>query len=116
MEESRLQDGFVAAAVDHGRHTEAGESRLTNSAHDRLMKILAELRKLPDRGQRVLSELLGHQDPSVRTWAATYLLPYREPRAVDALESVGAGTGLVALGSRMVLQEWRAGRLRLIHP
>ena len=46
------------------------------------------------------------------SWAALYLLPYREREAVQALDRVAHGdTGLVGLGAKTTLAEWRAGRL-----
>ncbi len=53
-------------------------------------------------------------DPSehVRCWVASQLLGTGDASGIAVLEASAAGEGLRAFASRMVLQEWRAGRLR----
>ena len=70
------------------------------------------LRSLPDSGQQFLRSCLADNDPSVVSWAAFYLLPFKEAEAVKALERVAKGdTRLIAFNAEITLDEWRAGRL-----
>lgn len=103
---------YLKAAIDHGRATMSGDPDACNVAHDRIMGALAVLRKLPDRGEAPLVKLASHTDESVRTWAATHLLPLNEPLACNVLEDVATGASIVAFGARVVLREWRSGHLR----
>ena len=95
------------AATDHGDHEDA------NTAHDALMRALAVLRESPDRGRSVLTGLLEHEDPHVRCWAATHLLPLNEEAAVRALEALTSEPPFVGFNAKMVLREWKAGRLKV---
>ena len=106
-------ESYLNAAVDHGGATQSGDAKACNLAYDRIIAALTILRKLPDRGEAALSELVNHPDESVRTWAATHLLPLDEISACKALEDVAKGAGLVAFDAMMVLKEWRTGRLKL---
>lgn len=107
-------DKFARAASEHGVHTNAGNARAGNRAHDRIVKALRELQDQPDRGESALLALTVHPDESVRVWAATQLLPLREDASLPVLESVAAGHGLVPFSADMVLKEWRAGRLKVL--
>ncbi len=95
------------AATDRGDHEEA------NAAHDALIRALAALRDSSDRGRSALTGLLGHEDPYVRCWAATHLLPLDEEAATRALEALTSEPPFVGLDAEMVLREWRAGRLKV---
>ena len=103
---------FLRAARLHGFHTVNGWPRQTNAAYERAVAARNVLRTLPDRGQRFLLGCLADSDLSVVSWAAFYLLPYRERAAVRALKRVAlSDTFLIGLGAETTLEEWRAGRL-----
>jgi hypothetical protein len=105
---------FVKAAIDHGKYTMSGNSRLCNRAYDKIIQSLRVFRKLSDEGKSTLAALIAHPDDSVKTWASTYLLPLEEKVALSVLESVASRSGLIAFDARMVIKEWSAGRLKLI--
>jgi hypothetical protein len=53
--------------------------------------------------------------PSVTMWAALFLLGSHESEAVAGLERVAAaGARLVSSTAQTTLDEWRAGRLRVV--
>jgi hypothetical protein len=91
----------------------SGNSAASNRAHDRLHRALRELRTQPDRGETTLLGLVNHANESVCGWAATHLLPLTPDVAIAVLERLASGSGDVAFDARMVLKEWRAGRLKL---
>lgn len=69
---------------------------------------------MPDKGENFLIGLLEGDDPSVVTWSALHLLPFRESEAVLALQkATEAAHPLIAFGAEMTLKEWRAGRLKV---
>jgi hypothetical protein len=100
----------VRSAAEHGAATDRGDHEGANAAHDRLMRALTQLRGAPDRGRFALTGLLSHEDPSVRCWAATHLLPVDEHTATHALEILVSESRFDA---SIVLREWKAGRLKL---
>lgn len=106
-------DTFVAGAVEHGRYTIQGQSRKTNAAYRKLHRAREAMRAQEDGGEAALLAMLNHPDPSVRAWAALYLLPSNESAALLALDDIGKGVGLIALGARTTALEWRAGRLKV---
>jgi hypothetical protein len=79
-----------------------------------VIRALKALRKTPER-ELALLPLLDHEHASVRSWAATYLLPVDEAKAIPVLESLAsARRGFVALSAEMVLKLWRKGELKLL--
>jgi hypothetical protein len=112
--DENLKTEFVEAAVDHGRFTESGDSKRANKAHDKVIKALSKMKKLPDHGKGLLTFLLEHESDAVRGWAATYLLPLNENSAIDTLREIASGSGFVAFDCEMVLKLWKAGTLRLV--
>jgi hypothetical protein len=110
-----LSEDFRIAAVAHGLGTREGRPEDTSAAYKLKLAVLAQLRKLPDRGQAIFESLLEDPDPAVRSAAACQLLPFNEELAISALEKVVAmgDHPLIRFGARMILTEWRAGRLKL---
>jgi len=106
-------NSFIAAATNHGRHTVGGDPRRANSAYRELRQAGDRIRTQSDDGQRTFQTLLDHADPSVRTWAAFFLLASLPDRALAVLGDIGSEQGLIALGARTTASEWRAGRLQV---
>ena len=108
------KDRYIAEAAEHGRCTESGDFKRGNAAYDRMKVALAELRRHTDRGELVLIGLLNHPNEWVRLGAATHLLPLRAELATTILEKLASGPRSDAeFNARMVLREWRAGRLNV---
>jgi hypothetical protein len=108
------KDRYIAAAAEHGCCTESGDYKRGNAAFDRTIAALAELRGRADRGESVLIELLNHPNGWVRLGAATHLLPLQAELASTILESLASGPrSQLEFNARMVLREWRAGRLNV---
>jgi hypothetical protein len=104
---------YIAHAKVHGEASETGDYKTGNKAYKQKHIALAELRKLPDRGEAALMSLLDHPHLWVRESAATHLLPLREELACAALEQMLMSSNKhVADDAKMVLQEWRNGRLK----
>lgn len=91
-----------------------GDAPATNRAHKKLMSALREIRETPDKGASFLANQLRSENPSVVTWSALHLLPYRQDDAVLALQKVAeTAPPLISFGAEMTLKEWRAGRLKI---
>jgi hypothetical protein len=102
---------YAEAAAQHYSAISAGNSALAKRADADLFRALKELRALPDHGISDLISLSGHADVGVQVWAATHLLPYAEGMATSILEFACVQKGFAAFDAKMVLREWRAGRL-----
>ncbi len=103
---------YVTAALKHGASVHSGDSVSANRAYREKMKALRELREAPARGEHVLSELTNHPDDWVKVSASTHLLPLSPSQACSVLEKVAAGQpSLARFNARIVLEEWKAGRL-----
>jgi hypothetical protein len=108
------KDRYIAAAAEHGRCAESGDYKRGNKAFDRVLAAIAELQRYVDRGESVLTELLNHPNGWVSLGAATHLLPLRAELASKVLEDLASGPrSEVAFNARMVLREWRLGRLNV---
>ncbi|CAN5692884.1 hypothetical protein BH11PSE3_BH11PSE3_39320 [soil metagenome] len=110
----KAEEIYIAKAIEHGRCTESGDFTMGNAAFDRMEAALAELRRHDDRGASVLIGLLTHSNGWVRLEAATHLLPLQPEVACEALKKLEAGPqSYIEHGAKMVLQEWRAGKLKV---
>lgn len=113
MEARQLLDRYVAAAEAHLSASVEGDHVRANAAHRRLHATLRQLRKLGPEGTDALRVAAQHQSPGVRCWAATHLLETHPDVAVPALQLLAAGENpFVAFSARMVIEEFRKGRLQ----
>jgi hypothetical protein len=109
------KDRYIAAAVEHGRCTESGDYKRGNAAFDRMKVTLTELRGRADKGESILMELLNHPNGWVRLDAAADLLPLRAELATTILENLASGPqSQLEFMAKMILREWRAGRLNVL--
>jgi hypothetical protein len=105
---------YVRAAEQHGESMERGDPKSANRAYDQLAEALRALRAMPDRGEAALRDLTNHQSDWVRVWASTDLLPLSEEQALTTLEDLATvESTFVRSDAKMVLKEWRAGRLKV---
>lgn len=104
---------YLAAAALHGASAIEGEYRVTNRQARILIDVYCELRFRGLEAQRALLEFLDHADRGVRGWAAYHALEFAPEKGLPVLEELAMETGVLALDARMVLQEWRKGRLKI---
>lgn len=109
-----VKAALIEACMAHAGFTNTGDHKRSNKAHDRIIALLGDLKKLPDHGLELLLSLLENENKCVQAWAATYLLPIEEGAAINTLEGVAAGSGLDAFSARMVLKLWSEGTLQLV--
>lgn len=113
--EDRLEE-LVARYAEHARiHGEAqlaGDYKSANRNYKYIIRALELLSKNRERLQLV--PLLRHSDASVRTWAATHLLPLREELARQTLEIVvKEKIPIISHDASKVLEEWDKGTLTI---
>ena len=77
---------FVEACTRWGHYENYGTSRQCNKEFDSIQKIRERLKK--ENRLNELLELLDHENPYVRLYAATYTLPIATPRAEQTLENL----------------------------
>ncbi len=104
---------FEEAASAHSAATDNGDARKANRNWKRVVRAVSVLHKQNAIPQ--LFPLLGHLTAGVQVWAASYLLPVDEQMATIVLEEVANSNGIQSLGAGIVLEEWRAGRLKLVY-
>ena len=87
--------------------------RVHNAAADCVARVYRELRGRGVEAQRLLLPLLSDERPGVHGWAASHALEFAPVEAEMRLMAI-ANTEPFPFGfdAEMVLQEWRAGRLR----
>ena len=103
---------FVEACTRWGHYDNYGISKQCNKEFKNIRKMYETL-KQENRLDELL-ELLGHENPYVRLYAATYTLPIATQRAEQTLENLtGIIKSNVGFVARMTLQEWRNGHMKL---
>ena len=100
---------YVSNAIIHG---EATDVDCVNHANDEVLAALSEIRKCDDLGRSILTDLLSHENDSVRCWAATHLLKLDEQRARWVLQRLTKAKWPLGFTARIVLEEWRKGTLK----
>lgn len=102
---------FEQNALEHERATNDGDYKLANKSHSRIMKAIKFLKEA-DKVD-LLDLLLDHESLGVRSWAALYLLPICEEKAIDVLEEVAKDEGIRGLAAKTTIIEWRKGNLEV---
>jgi len=103
---------FVDAVTKHGAATEAGDHKTTNKQYRRYDSLRKHLEQKGEAGRHAIHALLEHSNPWVRMVAASTYLKYHEAEATKTLEALAKEKGIIGFDAKMVLHEWRAGRLR----
>ena len=110
----RDEYNYELAAASHGEATLIGDHQTANQSYSNIVKCLLNLRKHEDEGDASLLRLAHNKNPSIACWASTHLLATNESKAIDRLEQLATDeAGIIGFGAEMVLQEWRADRLKL---
>lgn len=107
-----LIDHYSRAAAAHSRATLEGDPKTANKNHDVIAAVYRELRQRGVESQRRLLALFGHRDAGVRQWAAAHALEFAPAEGERVLEEIAALAGRAGFDAKMILREWRAGRLR----
>lgn len=74
-------------------------------------KVICKIMEIPGWINGFLP-LLDDENPGVRLRAASILLPYETKRAEAALRKLCFTSGLIGFSAKMVLNEWRSGKLK----
>lgn len=101
---------YIDAARAHARE-KLRDPNAANREHARLVSAFHQLKALGDDGWRAIRDVTLHEEPEVRAWAATHLLQVEPKAASEVLEELSKLPGFVGFEAKMVLSEWRAGRL-----
>lgn len=107
-----LESAYRIHAKNHGTATQQGDYKLANKSHDELLKIKKRLYAFGEDGVAVLLRLLYDEDDAISCWAATHLLPIKPDEAMCVLSALSQKRGIIAFDAKMVLCEWKAGRLK----
>jgi hypothetical protein len=106
-------EAYIEAAKAHGDASEKGDHESANAQHDLIVQALRVLRSTPGGEGQALRSMLTHEDLHVRCWAATHFLRVDPEEAIAVLDGLTSARGVVGLNAKMVLSEWRKGRLEL---
>ncbi len=101
---------FRRAAIEKGDF--AVPAHRDHALHEEMANAWRCLDAAGDVGRASFRSLLADPSEHVRCWVASQLLGTGDATGIAVLEASAAGEGLRAFASRMVLPEWRAGRLR----
>jgi hypothetical protein len=111
--EEELINSFVQYATAHRELFLKSDIKGSNRAHDKLIQVAVKFRQLPDRGERMLRELIRSNHENVRTWAAYFLLTIDAKLAIRTMQDIAATTesATTQISNETTIKEWRAGRL-----
>lgn len=108
-----LIEVYRDAAIAHRSATREGDYKRANLAYERLMSVVRELRDRSNNEREVFLDLLDDPLIEVRGLVAAHALEFAPDKAEPVLEEIASGPeSLEEFSARMVLQEWRQGRLR----
>lgn len=93
-------------------HEQRHDARKANPLFIRLHGIYQQLRR-EQAGRDGIAALMEDENVGVRLKAATHSLGWAPNRAMDVLEEIQAGPGLVAVTAEYTLKAFREGKLKL---
>lgn len=113
VETQKLVEMLASAASDRGLALRAAEPRSANTLYKLMVTLYKEIKDRGLEAQRQILPLLRHENPNVRASAAYFALEFDPETAEPALERIlEEEHNMVGFSSRMVLQQWREGKLR----
>lgn len=102
---------FASACTLKGEYEEIGDSKNGNKQYKTINSIYLLLKK--ENRLDELLELLDHENPYVRSWAAGYILQISPLRAEKTLEELAnIKSRPVGFNAEMTLREWKKGNLK----
>ncbi len=104
---------YRISAENHGKATVEGDSVQANINHDKLVKLLHQIRQFGNEGDIALLSLTEDKNQSVRCWAATDSLRFDRGKAIKVLKYLAKEDGIIAFDAKMVLKEWKKGALKI---
>lgn len=111
--EGEIERELLEVASKRSQLLRAGEPKKANREYDKLHKMKARLRGLPDRGEAALKRIAATEDSEIQILAAALLLAIDEGFAIQLLERVRDNDpGLASLTAEMTIREWRKGSIR----
>ncbi len=104
---------FENAAIEQGKATYIGDHRKANRNYDKIRDVVSYLRK--NVALHELSIFYTHSNLSVRSWAASYLLPIDEKRSLQVLKEIANMEVFGSLDAKMTIKEWKNGNLKTFY-
>ena len=108
----RIEDAvqqFREAAIAKGEF--ASPAPRDHALHNAMAEAWRFLEAQSVEGRNAFRALLADQSPHVRLWVASQLLSQNILEAADVVEAEMLSGGPGGLTAKMILEEWRAGRL-----
>ena len=102
---------FIDAAVKHSKATEEGDYKTGNKCYNIIVEAANFLKSKNSLDK--LESLTGDASIGVRLWAAAYLLPLNEKKAIETLKAIINSGGIHAMTAEVTLNEWKNGNLKL---
>lgn len=100
---------FEKAAIEQGEAIKLGKHKKANRNYDKMKNVVIYLRN--NESLNRLSIFYVHPNVSVRTWAASYLLPLYEKESIRVLKEIVKMNILGSLDAEMTIKEWKKGNL-----
>lgn len=100
-----LTDKYIDGAKKYGIAITSGNSRDANKQHSIVEHVKESILLLGEVGEQALINLINHDEPYVRLWAAAHCLELDEIKAVICLKELAGHRGALGLYAAMNLSE-----------
>lgn len=105
----KLVQQFAESVIGQDRAIMDGDSKLGNRYAEKYIACFRKLSPFGDEGKEALSTLFHHENPGVRSMAATFLLKFKTDEALSVLREVASGKGLIAFEASESIKRWEEG-------
>jgi hypothetical protein len=103
-------NAITKSSIIHAQATEKGDYKTANKNYH-IIKDAIDYAKA-NGGSKQISELLEGEEVSVKVWVASFLLKEGETKSIRILEEIASKSiPLHSFNARMVLQEWKQGKI-----
>ncbi len=114
---SDYEKQFLEFAALHHDLSSDGKGELSNKAHGYATSAIGHLMQNKVEGISFLEKATQDTNPSVRLWAAAYLLPHNENVALGVLSQLKMNDvpWQVQTTSEVIVEQWKSGSLELVY-
>ena len=112
-DEQSLQLDLLRLGARRSEALRVGDVRHANMLYEAMYDITQQLRRLRDRGEAILKNVIKVADAESKTFAAAALLAVDEAYAIKILNEIASHeSGFVSLTAKTTIEEWKAGSIR----
>ena len=104
-----LIEDFAQYVIKQNKYIGMGDWKTGNKYAKKYIKCFKAINDIGDKAKNEMLVLLNHENDSVRTMAATFLLRFNTERAIGVLREISKKSGITGFEARESIKRWEEG-------